>query len=115
MNNITYSLGGTSFDAVPQMAQSFRTPVRSDATIGRAIVHSIGLSPAGVQLSGEYMSPEVREAVYELFQQSRKTGEPVIFNDGYIEREVIITAFETSPLIGETEGFSFRIELLILG
>jgi hypothetical protein len=37
-----------------------------------------------------------------------------VFNDGYEDRSVLIRAFETVPLIGRTEGFSFRIELVVI-
>jgi len=116
MAQITYSLGGTSFDAVPENLSDSRTlAIRSEATIGRAKVHSIGVDEQRVTLSGRYMSPATRDAILTLFQQCRETGATVEFNDGYTDRNVLIHSFETVPLIGKTEGFSFRIELMVIG
>ena len=116
MPQITYSLGDTDFDAVPETLVDKRDlAIASEATIGRAMIHSIGAALETVILSGRYMTTSVKESIAGLFDTCRQTGATVTFNDGDIDHDVLIRSFETVPLIGATEGHSFKIELVIVG
>ena len=116
MPQITYSLDDVDFDAVPETLVDKRDlAIASEATIGRAVIHSIGAALETVILSGRYMSTSVKESIVGLFEQCRLTGAKVAFNDGDVDRDVLIRSFETVPLIGATEGYSFKIELVIVG
>jgi hypothetical protein len=50
-----------------------------------------------------------------LFDQCAESGEPVVFNDGYADRNALIRSFKTIPIVGKTEGCAFTIELLVTG
>jgi len=116
MPQITYSLGDTGFDAVPEtLVDKQDLAIASEATLGRAVIHSIGAALETVILSGRYMTVSVRDAIIALYDQCKQTGAKVAFNDGYTDRDVLIRSFETVPLVGKTEGYSFRIELVIVG
>jgi hypothetical protein len=116
MANITYSLGGTSFDAVPEkMERSLDLPVRSEATLGRGMVHVVGIGKESIVLTGKYMTGNVKSAIETLYEACESTGATSIFNDGIANRNVLITKFETTPIVGKTEGYGFRIELVVLG
>ena len=116
MANITYSLGGTSFDAVPEkMDRVLDLPVRSEATLGRGIVHVVGIGKESIVLTGKYMTGSVKSAIEALYEACESTGATSVFNDGSTERNVLIKKFETTPIVGKTEGFGFRIELVVVG
>lgn len=116
MAQITYSLGGTSFDAVPEtLEDKHELAVSSESTIGRAKVTMVGTAENTIVLSGRYMSKDVRDAIASLFEQCRETGATVTFNDGYDDRSALIRTFETTPIVGKTEGFAFRMELVVTG
>jgi hypothetical protein len=116
MPDITYTLGGTEFDAVPERLEcKSDLPVRSETTLGRATLHSVGVSRKAIVLSGQYMSFSVKTAIESMLQSCESTGEPVEFDDGNTTWDAIITSFVTVPLIGKTEGFGFRIELVVVG
>lgn len=116
MPQITYSIGGISFDAVPEnLEHERRLPVGSQATIGRAMIHTLGVAAEKMTLSGRYMSVSVRSQIQDLFDQCAESGEPVVFNDGYVDRNALIQSFKTIPLVGKTEGCAFTIELLVTG
>ncbi len=113
MPNITYSLGGTGFDAVPEkMDESLSLPVRTEATLGRGKVHVVGVGRETIVLTGKYMSVSVKNAIEAMYESCGDTGATVVFDDDYSQRDVLIGMFETKPLVGVTEGFSFRIELI---
>jgi len=115
MPNITYSIGGTGFNAVPEsMDDSRKLTVRSEATIGRSVIHTVGVDKNAIMLSGPYMTKAVRDAIITLFESCSDTGSSVVFNDGYIDRDVLIKAFEVEPIVGKTEGYSFRLELVVV-
>ena len=115
MADIRYSLGGTEFDAVPEtLDDSLQVPVKSEATLGRGRVHVVGVEKEKIVLVGKYMSVEVRNAIVALCEACAETGASAVLDDGYVERDVLITSFETRPLVGKTEGFSFRIELVVV-
>jgi hypothetical protein len=116
MPKITYSLGETSFDAVPETLIDKRDlAIASEATLGRAVIHSIGSALETMILTGRYMTASVRDAIVVMFDQCKATGGRVAFNDGYVDHDALIRSFEAVPLIGATEGYSFRIELVIVG
>jgi hypothetical protein len=79
------------------------------------VIHSIGAALETILLSGQYMSTSVKESISELFDTCRQIGTTITFNDGTTDRCVLIRSFETIPLIGATEGYSFKIELVIAG
>jgi len=115
MANITYSLGGTSFDAVPEeMVDKSEAAVRSDATLGRGILHTVGVGKGRIVLKGKYMTVGVRSAILVLHENCVETGTSVVFNDGYTDRNVLIEGFGTVPIVGKTEGYGFRIELVVV-
>jgi 2-methylisocitrate lyase-like PEP mutase family enzyme len=116
MANITYNLGGTSFDAVPErMDRILDLPVASEATLGRAMVHVVGIGRETIVLTGKYMSANVRSAIETLYEACEETGATAVFNDGVTDRNVLIRKFEAVPIVGKTEGFGFRIELIVIG
>jgi hypothetical protein len=115
MSNITYSLGGTSFDAVPEkMDRILDLPVTSEATLGRGKVHVVGVGDETIVLRGKYMTTGVRNAIETLYDSCELTGATFLFNDGSTDRNVLIKSFETTPIVGVTEGFGFRIELVVV-
>ncbi len=115
MPNITYSLGETSFDAVPESLDLKRElPVTSESTLARGIVHSVGTGRENIVLVGKYMTVAVKNAIETLFEGCCDTGASVVLDDGYTECDVLIKGFETSPIVGKTEGYSFRIELVVV-
>jgi len=115
MPNITYSLGGTSFTAVPKsMDDARKLPVRSEATLGRGLIHSIGVDKNIVILKGQYMTKAVRDAILVLFTNCSDTGTSAVFNDGYTDRDVLIEKFAVEPIVGSTEGYSFTLKLVIV-
>ena len=115
MGKITYSLGGINFDAVPEKLEDLNTlKIASRATLSRAKVISIGTQNRSIVLTGKFISPDLRSQILSLFEECRKTGIPIVFNDGYIDREVLIRSFETVPIVGKTEGYSFKIELVVI-
>lgn len=116
MANITYSLGETSFDAVPEkMDRGLDLPVTSEATLGRGTVHVVGVGRETIVLTGKYMSASTKSAIETLYEASESTGATSVFNDGATDRDVLIRKFETSPIVGKTEGFGFRIEMVVVG
>ena len=115
MPEITYSIGGTGFNAVPEkMDDSRKLPVRSEATVGRGLIHSVGVDRNLIVLKGRYMTKAVRDAIIVLFDACSDTGASVVFNDGYADRNVLIKDFEVEPIVGKTEGYSFRLELVVV-
>jgi hypothetical protein len=116
MPQITYSLGETGFDAVPEnLIDNLSLAIAGEATLNRSIIYTIGAAVETVVLKGRYMTAATRDAILGLFSQCRSTGERISFNDGYTDRDVLIRSFETVPLIGATGGYSFQIELIIVG
>ncbi len=115
MPNITYSLGETSFDAVPEILTDTQSlPVKSEATLGRATVHTVGVAGEIVVLVGRYMTTAVRSAIQTLFEACEATGATTVLDDGYVQKDVLIRSFETTPIVGKTEGYGFRIELVVV-
>jgi hypothetical protein len=115
MPDITYELGDVSFDAVPEdMTDRSRLPVHTDITLGRARLITTGVPNNTISLSGSYMAAETRDSILELFAQCCESGTTFEFNDGYQDRDVLIHSFETTPLIGATEGFSFKLDLIVI-
>ena len=115
MPDITYSIGGTSFNAVPEtMDDSRKVPVRSEATVGRGLIHTVGVDRNLIVLKGRYMTKAVRDAIIVMFEACSDTGASVVFNDGYGDRDVLIREFEVEPIVGKTEGYGFRIELVVV-
>lgn len=115
MANITYSLGETGFDAVPErMDRKLDLPVTSEATLGRGKVHVVGIGNETIVLVGKYMSGDVKDAIETLYEACESTGATVVFNDGATDRDVLIRSFETTPIVGKTVGFGFRIELVVV-
>jgi len=113
MSNITYSIGGVSFNAVPEIMKDLSSiGVNSEATIGKAVIHSTGVAVETIVLSGKYMTQSVKEQIDSIFDAVKETGQPVIFNDGITERDVLIRSFEITPIVGVTEGYGFRMELV---
>jgi len=111
MPDITYSLGETSFNAVPERLDLKRQmPVVSESTLARGIVHTVGVGRENIVLVGKYMTVAVKTAIDALYE----TGSSVVFNNGYAEMDVLIAGFETSPIVGKTEGYGFRIELVVV-
>jgi hypothetical protein len=116
MAQTAYTLGSASFDAVPEEMNDVRDlTIRAEATIGRGRVFNIGTAKKNIILSGKYMSQATRDTIIGMFDQCRLTGASASFNDGYGSRQVLIKLFETTPIIGKTQGFSFKIELIALG
>ena len=116
MPQITYTLGSTQFDVVPEtMIDKEALEISCEATVGRAKVYSIGIADRTIVLQGRYMTLAVRDAIREMLDQCREIGSTVEFDDGFETRNVLIRSFETAPLIGKTEGFSFKIELVVAG
>ena len=115
MADITYSLGGTDFDAVPEILEnSLALPISSEASLGRGMLHVVGVGRETVVLTGKYMSTTVKSAIQTLYETCESTGATAVLDDGYVERDVLIRSFETTPLVGKTEGFSFRMELVVV-
>ena len=115
MPDITYSIGGTDFDAVPEtLEDNLHLSIASEATLGRAQVHVVGVAGEVIVLVGKYMTKAVRDAIKVLFDACHETGATTTLDDGYTERTVLIRSFETIPLVGKTEGFSFRLELIVI-
>lgn len=115
MSDITYSLGGTDFNAVPEILTDTNSlPVASEATLGRARVYTVGVAEETVVLVGKYMTPVVKTAIDVLFAACEATGATAVLDDGVSQRDVLIRCFETTPIVGKTEGFGFRIELVVL-
>ena len=96
------------------MEDSLKAVVRSDATLGRGVLHSIGVGKGRVVLKGKYMTTPVRTAIVALYENCVATGTTVVFNDGYTDRDVLIEKIEAVPIVGKTEGYSFRIELVVV-
>ena len=115
MADIKYSLGGTQFDAVPEtLEDENELGIASEATLGRAMVHVVGVVGERIVLAGKYMTPGVKNAIETLHQACQSTGATCVLDDGYEERDVLIRSFETKAIVGKTEGFSFRIELIVV-
>ena len=113
MADIRYSLGGTEFDAVPEtLDDSMDVPVKSEATLGRGLVHSVGVEREKIVLVGKYMSVAVKNAIAALCEACGNTGATAVLDDGYVERDVLVRSFEVTPIVGKTEGYGFRIEMV---
>jgi len=110
-----YSLGGTEFDAVPETMRDLSDlPIREEATIGRGMTHSVGVGRNTIVLEGKYMSTAVKSAIDLLFEACESAGSTAIFNDGATDRNVLIRSFTAVPIIGKTQGYSFRLELSVI-
>jgi len=116
MPDITYTLGGTSFDAVPEtLTNKNELPVRTESTIARTKIHSVGLIAETIVLTGKYMTAAVKDAIALMLAACEGTGATVVLDDGYSQRNVLISEFETTPIVGQTDGFSFRMKLVAVG
>lgn len=115
MADIRYSLGGTEFDAVPEtLDDSMDVPVRSDATLGRGLVHSVGVEREKIVLVGKFMTLAVKNAIAALCEACGDTGATAVLDDGYAQRDVLVRSFEVTPIVGKTEGYSFKIEMTVV-
>lgn len=116
MPDITYTIGGVPFDAVPDPMRSSRElPVKHETTIGRTSIFTPGLMKDTIVLTGKFMSVSTAGSISAMQDACETNGTTVVFDDSYSQRDVLIKSFETSPIVGVTEGFSFRLVLVVTG
>ncbi|MFH1676412.1 MAG: hypothetical protein ABIC40_05235 [bacterium] len=115
MAETKYSLGGTEFDAVPETMRDLSDlPIREEATIGRGMTHRVGVGRNTIVLEGRYISAGVKSGIDSLFEACESLGATTVFNDGVKDRNVLIRSFTAVPIVGKTEGYSFRLELSVI-
>ena len=116
MANITYSLGGVSFDAVPRKgAQSTEIPAKATLSIGRKRLCSLSVPGRKISLAGEYLTEAKRKSIEALIESTESSGTKHIFDNGEFQHYSIIERFTCESIVGITDAaYSFEIDLLIL-
>lgn len=116
MPNITYSLGGVSFDAVPRKgAQSTEIPAKATVSIGRKRLCSLSVPGRKVGLAGDYLTGAKRDSLEALIESTESSGTKHIFDNGESQHYSIIERFTCEAIVGITDAaYSFEIDLLIL-
>ena len=117
MPNITYSLGGTSFDAVPrQGARTVSVPTTAYITLGRKRLVSLSIPGERLVLIGDYLTESKRASFEALIEQTESSGTKHTFDDSESQRYAIIERFTCEAIVGISEtAYSFEMHLLLLG
>jgi hypothetical protein len=117
MPDITYSLGGISFDAVPRKgSRELHIPAASRVTIGRKRLLSTSVPGERLVLAGDYLTETTRAQLESLIDQTESDGTLHVFDDGVAQRNAIIESFTYEAIIGISENaYSFEMRLLLLG
>ena len=115
MSNITYSLGGVSFDAVPREGtQSTEIPAKAKVSIGRKRLCSLSVPGRKVGLAGDYLTEAKRESLEALIESTESSGTKHVFDNGESQHYSIIERFTCEAIVGITDAaYSFEIDLLI--
>jgi hypothetical protein len=117
MPNITYSLGGVSFDAVPRTGKrGIEAYTKSKVSIGRKRLCSLSVPGTKVSLAGDYLTEEKRASLEALIDQTETSGTKHVFDNGEEQHYAIIERFTCEAIVGITDAvYSFEMELLLLG
>ena len=117
MPNITYSLGGVSFDAVPRKgARTIAVPGSAYVSIGRKRLVSLSIPGERLSLVGDYLTDATRASLEALIEQTESSGTKHIFDDGEYECYSVIERFTCEAIVGCAEtAYKFEMQLLLLG
>jgi hypothetical protein len=117
MPDITYSLGGVSFDAVPRKgARTIAVPNTAYVSIGRNRLVSLSVPGESLILAGDYLTETKRASLEALIEQTESSGTKHVFDDGESQRYAIIERFTCEAIVGITEAaYSFEMHLILLG
>ncbi len=117
MPNITYSLGGVSFDAVPRKgARSVTVPLNSQVSIGRRQLVATSVPGERLILAGDYLTETTRASFEGLIEQTESSGAKHIFDDDITQRYAVIERLTCEAIVGIAESaYRFEMQLLLLG
>ena len=117
MPNITYSLGGVSFDAVPRKGvRAIEVPAVTKVSLGRKRLCSLSVPGAQVTLAGDYLTEAKRASLEALIDQTESSGTKHSFDNGEDQYYAVIERFTCEAIVGITDAaYSFEIDLLLLG
>lgn len=117
MPNITYSLGGISFDAVPRKgARSVAVPMTSRVSVGRKRLVAVSVPGERLILAGEYLTEAKRASFESLIEQTESSGTKHVFDDDITQRYAIIESLTCEAIVGVAEAaYRFEMQLLLLG
>jgi hypothetical protein len=117
MPNITYSLGGISFDAVPRRGiRTIDIPNTAYVSIGRKRLVSLSAPNERLILAGDYLTEATRASLEALIEQTESSGAKHTFDDGASQRYAIIERFSCEAIVGCVESaYKFEMQLLLLG
>jgi len=117
MPNITYSLGGISFDAVPRKgARTIAVPNTAHVSIGRKRLVSLSVPGERLSLAGDYLTEATRASLEALIDQTESSGAKHIFDDSESQRYAVIERFTCEAIVGCAEAaYKFEMQLLLLG
>jgi len=121
MPDITYTLGGTSFDAVPEtLTNKNELPVRTESTIARTKIHSVGLIAETIVLTGKYMTAAVKDAIALMLAACE--GKLTTWETRILECKLVVRgttapflAGAILPVIGVRAVFAIGISLALTG
>ena len=117
MADITYSIGGIDFDAVPRKGnRTLQISAKSHVSLGRKRL--IAISPPGerVFLKGDYLTEATRASLEALLAQTESSGTKHTFDNGEAQYLAIIERFSCEAIVGITEAaYKFEMDLLLLG
>lgn len=103
MSYTTYTLGGTSFDAVPSESVSENSGLVTDTTVSKKIIYWIGARTESLTLQCNHMTSTVRDAILALITTQQTNPTPIVFNDGIDTKNVLIASFNTQIVVGIEE------------
>ena len=117
MPNITYILGGISFNAVPRKGQrSIGIKTRRHVTLGRKNLYALSIPGESLSLEGDYLTESKRAQFEALIEATESSGTKHIFDDDVSQRYAIIERFNCETIVGRSEAaYRFEMDLLLLG
>jgi hypothetical protein len=117
MPDITYSIGGVDFDAVPRKgARTLEVPSMAHATLARKRLYALCVPAESVRLAGDYLTETTRASLEALIHQTESSGTKHVFDDGESQYYAVIERFTCEAIIGITDAaYRFEMDLLLLG
>jgi hypothetical protein len=117
MPDITYSLGGVNFDAVPRKgARTIDIPAKPHVTLGRKRLYALSVAGERLHLDGDYLTESKRASLEALIAQTESSGTKHIFDDGYTQYYAVIERFTCEAIVGISDAaYRFEMDLLLLG
>lgn len=113
MAGITCKLGDISFDYIPEIIQvGDAVLLHSAPTISGAVINEFGLEKNVITIEGKYISEAVRGQILALYESCKSDASATVFDSGFGLFDVLITDVTFSPVIGKSDGYSYKITMM---